>query len=362
MKKNLLFKIGLIKLAFLISFLNINNLTYSDDNRNFYCKVASVIVGVGIFSILMAKFFKKSDQQIINEAKKALECEYFYCVELSIFESYFSILNLSNADKEKIINDVNEEINYQLSGCLNKFVNMDDYIRINSYIHQLESQVNNLKYYKKSLEERLNKNEINDSLLEEKQNLLIKMNNLILKLDFLHKFVRKHKSYFSLIKTTTLLMQIYSDEIMILSRCNQSNLEMSLIKCARVKFNKEKVTKLIKYAFNLENNIADLGYDLNHLSFNYAYLMQEGLTLKNNLTTIWNIIVGSEEYLKEQREYEAARKEEERLAMEREKLALKEREVFAREREALAKLKETELKQKELLQNKPNIHIHYPAR
>lgn len=301
----------IFKILFLLLNIGLSQNLLSIENNNKYLQgnwikenstiillTGSIIVGSIILYKLCNNFFDESGEQLIIKSEKAFNSTSIYDLQIKILDEQFNIDSLSEMEKSKVVDIINEFVLIQIT---NIGIDISGY-----YLSNLKYSINNLKYYRDKLSKYINNsNEVNKNKIVQKINLIIpKLNQKIYRMEFLLFYVDNHASFFELNRCLKRLMYSFSNELSIINNFNGVILTRELNRCARSKFSERYIYPCLEYIENLENNINDIENLRSRLSYNYPVLLKETDKIISNLHMIKDSILTDQEYVTEKRSFE----------------------------------------------------------
>jgi len=336
-----------ILIAILLSLSGFNQTNPKCRNfKEILCFGGMVLTG-GFIIHKLAKmgYFDKSPDQVVNDAYSALN-KGIKLSEIDILDRKFNILNLSESKKRKKIDRIKEGILFQLNPAISQFSS------VNHYLDSLRSTISDLKTSRNEVSHCLKKTNSRENDLN---NLLVTINEILPKIEFLYAYVLAHQSYFNLYKIYKSLDSEYEKELRLVSSPRIAYQDFRWI-VRNMGCKIDPKYPFTSYINKLNVQINSLNSSISGVAYKYNNLLSFAKDIKAKLNTIYDNAISDEEYSKEARdiENEKYKKEQHELQekefalkqqVELEKLALKERETSAREREAAAREYELYLKQ-----------------
>jgi len=295
----------LFSIILCISILSLNIYGSSDTQEK-------IALGVGTFGAgllggfaLSSLFTSKSDKDILNGSTECLKLSKQFNDKIRILDSYYNLnKNLKNGNKI-IINEIDEELNYDLAstGLL-----IDD-----NFNSSLSNLISDLKYYQSKIPKRINKlkhklkrNKNNKEYLETISNLEIQQEPIAKQLptlEFLKNFINGRYDYFQTYSSLVNITELYDKEINCLEKLIGNKLSSEITRCARSKFSEHSLYPCIKFIEQIDTDIYAIERKIKKLPNYYRNLKADARELIDYLQEIRSVVVGDPYYSQERRDW-----------------------------------------------------------
>lgn len=344
-------------LAFIIFITPNSSQAHCSQNTKILIAGGIALSGFVLYKLVKLGIFDKSETQVINDSLAAINAG-IKLSEIDIFDQHYNILSLTDSEKRRKIDSINEGILYKLMPAASGYSQTNDYLR------NLKSTIDNIQISKKELKHCLKKSNSNEYDIH---NLLNSIENLLPKIEFLYSYINAHQGYFNLSKIIKQLDFEYEREIDLVSSKNISYKDFKwIVRNAGCKINPKY--PFISYINQLTNKTSALNNSLSRLTYKYSNLLSYANNIKYKLNLIYDNAIADEEYSKETKERDNENRKKEELAlkerefklkeqMEYEKLALKERETAALEQKARAKEAEANAREREVAAREHALYL-----
>jgi len=293
-------------------------------------------------------WFETSNETIINNAHDTLaQAQKQHQDLMFCFENVHVQIPTKLRTQAGTIQSVDEDTLLRLAQC--KFQNG------HSLIYSLSESVRHLNDTHKTLNERIRKlrakgsDHADKQQCTEMQELVVKIDEFLPKIEFLHEFFVYHKDYFTLYETEISLREYYDHELHIATHYTTDISMASRFLKGAVMARPVKKYPYKNFVETIEWDVRNLQDALKHTSSRYFTRVSSSTNLYNLLIFIKGIVASDPAYSAELIAYQKELIAREKLALKEKQLALQAAQTAAvakqaREMQEYNKLKEEELR------------------